>query len=198
MVLETGKYNLEKLKSSLGDLPEPVLKPVFIIISGLPGTGKSYLSKKLAEIIPACIIESDAVRKMLWNKPVYDSMESESLFRVCHKLAENLLKDGISVVFDATNLTEYHRERLYNIGEKTNAKMLIVATTASEEVVRQRLDKRKSGSSLNDKSDADWDIYRKMRSEQQNIRRNFILADTSSGTDKIIDKIARIIKKRSH
>jgi predicted kinase len=192
---KSDAYSLEHLKASLGSLPGPVLRPSLIIVSGLPGTGKSYLSRKLVERIPACIVETDAIRKLLWEKPVYNIEESAFLFKVCHELIRDLLQQGITVIFDATNITEYHRERLYNIGEKTNAKIVVVATRVPEKVVKQRLDARKPGNDVGNKSDADWSIYRRMAPGLQKIRRNFISADTSGDVTPVINKIIRTIKK---
>ena len=188
-------YTLDNIKPALGILPAPVLKPALIIISGLPGTGKSYLSKKLAEQIPSCIIETDAVRKLLWEKPLYDVEENTFLFRVCHELIYELLTQSVTVIFDATNLIEYHRERLYNIGERTNAKIVIVSTHVPENVIKLRLDTRKYQGNLKDKSDADWTTYKSMKPGTHRIGRNFISADTSGDLTPVINKIIRAVNK---
>jgi predicted kinase len=195
IMLKPSAYNLQDIKASLGNLPDPVLKPALIIISGLPGTGKSYLSRKLAERISACIIETDAIRKLLWEQPAYTAEESASLFKICHELIFDLLKQGITVIFDATNLIEYHRERLYNIGEKTNAKIVVVATCVPEQVVKKRLDARKYQINETEKSDAGWNTYETMKPGVQKISRNFISADTSSNITVVINKIIRAIGK---
>ena len=41
--------DVQRLAESLGELPEPVVQPAFIVVSGLPGTGKSHFCGKLAE-----------------------------------------------------------------------------------------------------------------------------------------------------
>ena len=41
--------DVERLREALAELPEPVARPFLIVISGLPGTGKSYFSRRLAE-----------------------------------------------------------------------------------------------------------------------------------------------------
>ena len=61
---------------SLGEMPEPVVKPAFIVVSGLPGTGKSYFCNKLAERLPLMILESDVLRKVLFSPPSYSLAES--------------------------------------------------------------------------------------------------------------------------
>jgi predicted kinase len=71
---------------------------------------------------------------------------------------------------------------------------VVVATRASEEVIKQRLDSRKRGSDPKDKSDADWTIYKKMIKDQQKVGRNFISADTSGDVAPVINKVIRMIK----
>lgn len=98
------------LLRSLGELPEPVAEPTLIIISGLPGTGKSYLSKGLAERLPFLVLGSDVLRKTLFAMPSYSSRESAQLFRTIHLLLQELLSKRIPLILDATNLSERFRE----------------------------------------------------------------------------------------
>ena len=173
----------------LGQLPEPQVKPVFIVVSGLPGTGKSYFSKKLAERLPVVIIESDALRKTLFGSPSYSREESAYLFRTSHKLIVNLLERGISVVLDATNLLERFRERLYQIADSLESKLILIRTEASPSIVKERLESR-AGNMANN-SDADWAIYQKMKSSTEKMTRNHYVIDTSKDIKSAIDKIVR-------
>jgi predicted kinase len=184
----------QQLKQSLGKLPEPVVHPVLIIVSGLPGTGKSYFSRKLGEQLSSVIVESDALRKKLFPLPVYSAEESQRLFSASYRLIEELLSSSISVILDATNLVEYHREFLYRIAERLKVKLIIVWVQAPKELVRQRLQGRSQGSDPLDKSDADWGIYQKMRMSVQRIRRNYFSVDTSRDISPFINKIVREAK----
>ena len=174
------------LREGFPELPEPVVKPVLTVVSGLPGSGKSYFSQKLVERFPCVIVESDALRKMLFPIPSYTPQESERLFKTCHSLIEKLLKKGICVLLDATNLIEHHRERLYNIAERLGAKLILVRVEAPAEVIRQRLQGR-----TEDKSNADWAVYQRMKPKMQKIRRNHFAVDTSRDIAPVIDKIIR-------
>ena len=48
--------DVEQLSEGLGQLPEPLVEPTFTVVSGLPGTGKSYFSSKLAERLQFLIL----------------------------------------------------------------------------------------------------------------------------------------------
>jgi predicted kinase len=101
---------------------------------------------------------------------------------------EELLLKGISVILDATNLTESNRKPLYRIAERTNAKIILVRVEAPAAVVKKRLQSRSAlpGSS---KSDADWAIYRKMMASDEIIKRPHYTVNTSRNMTPVIEKI---------
>jgi len=187
--------DVQRLAESLGQLPEPMAEPAFIVVSGLPGTGKSYFCSKLAERLPFVILESDALRKILFPSPSYSLQESSHLFQVCHLLIEKLLKKGISLILDATNLSERHRERLYSIADHLDVKLILVRVEAPAEVVRDRLNTRQEGINPRDKSDADWKVYQKMKPAVQKISRNHYAVDTSRDITPVLDKIVREVRR---
>jgi predicted kinase len=184
-----------RLVESLGRLPTPEAQPVFIVVSGLPGTGKSYLSRRLAERLSYPILESDALRKQLFPAPTYSAIESGILFRAIHRLIEGRLDKGISLILDATNLTERYRERLYNIAERHHARLIIAHTKAPPEVVRERLKNRTEKIHNGDSSDADWDVYLKLSATAEKIRRKHFAIDTSKDITQSVEKIVREAKR---
>jgi len=186
--------DVRKLRNNLGVLPEAVVCPAFVVVSGLPGTGKSVFCRRLAEKMPSCILESDALRKVLFPSPDYNAAENTCLFSACHSLIEQLLGENVPVIFDATNLLEYHREYLYRISDKTGAKLILVRVEAPADVVYLRLQARGQSMEKEDKSDADWDVYKKMKSAVDRIERNHFVVDTSCDIGPVIDKIIKAAK----
>ncbi|MFH1640098.1 MAG: AAA family ATPase, partial [Chloroflexota bacterium] len=117
--------------------------------------------------------------------------ESSRLFRAIHQLIEGLLKKGVPVILDATNLSEPYRERLYNIADQLNARLILVSVEAPPDVVHKRLKSRIRGNS----SDADWSVYQMMKPMAQGIRRKHYTVDTSGDITPVLDKIVREVKK---
>ena len=187
--------DVRKLKESLPDLPEPVANPVFVLVCGLPGAGKSYFSRQLADQLPGLIIESDAMRKKLWQSPTHSAQESHRLFSALYLLIEDLLRGGITVVYDATNLLEQHRERLYRICGRIGVKIIIVWVEAPKEVILKRLRGRAMGVDPMDSSEADWSVYERMKTRVERIRRNYFAVDTSRDIRPVILKIVRESKR---
>ena len=187
--------DVERLRQGLEDLPLPQVEPPFVVVSGLPGTGKSFFCRKLAERLSFVILASDALRKLLFPSPAYDESENRRFFPACHALIEELLKRGIPIIFDATNLLEGHREHLYHIADKMGAKLILVGVEAPPEVARQRLLAREKGMDPQDDSQAGWGVYQKMKPRKEKISRNYFVVDTSRDVTPAIDKIVRVIKR---
>ena len=184
-----------KLRAYLPELPEPVIKPVLIIISGLPGTGKSHFSRQLANKLPSLILESDYLRKKLFTSPTYTSSENQRLFSACHFLIEEFLKSGITVIFDATNLIEHNREVLYRIADRAQVKPIVVQVDAPRHIVQKRLSARTETPNPKENSDANWQTYEVMKQQAQKIRRNFFIVDTSKDISPVIAKIIKESKR---
>ena len=207
------RRDVERLRESLDELPEPTINPAFIVVSGLPGSGKSYFCRRLAKRLfslsppslasPSAnpsspsfpILESDAMRRSLFSTPDYSRGESDRLFQACYTLIEELLGKGIPLILDSTNLIERHRERLYHIADRAGARLILVRVEAPAGLVRERLKNRLSSLDPNDKSEADWSVYQRMSTASERIRRNHFAVDTSRDITPVIDKIVREVNR---
>ena len=176
--------------------PKPSIKPIVIMMSGLPGTGKTFFSRRLAEKLPLIIIESDRIRKTLFPKPAYTPAENTKVFQFVNQRIEELLKDGVSVIFDATNLEERHRRSVYRIAEKWGVRLLIIKAEAPVGLVRKRLNKRISKPDTMNLSDADWYVYRRMKSSAEKITLPHFTINTAGDITPAIEKIIQEINRR--
>lgn len=183
------------LREHIPSLPEPRAHGVLVVVSGLPGTGKSHFSATLAERTPMAIVETDVMRRVLSPTPKYTAAESARLFKACHLLMEDLLLQGITVLFDATNLVEAHRERLYNVAHKTDARLIVVRVEAPVEVISRRLEDRETGVATGGNSTADRSVYRRMVATVEPIRRNHYVVDTSRDITPVVEKVSREIDR---
>ncbi|MFA5309256.1 MAG: AAA family ATPase [Dehalococcoidales bacterium] len=178
---------------SLEPLPTPQSRPAIVVVSGLPGTGKSYFCRRLAERLPLVILESDALRKQLYPRPDYSAEESARVFRTIFRRMAELVKKGRPVILDATNLTEKHRQPIYRIAERENARLVLVRVTAPPELVRQRL--RRRAGDANNNSDADWAVYREMKPTEEKIQRRHFTVDTARDITPALDRVVKEISR---
>ncbi len=183
--------DVARLRDALAPLPEAQARVAFVVVSGLPGSGKSYFSRRLARRAPLAVVESDAMRCALFGSPTHSGAESARLFRACHALIEDLLRHGVSVLFDATNLIKRNRRRLYDIADRTGAMLVLVRVDAPEDVIEHRLAQREAGNAdPEDVSTAGLDVYRRMARRDQPIRREHYAVDTSADITPTIEAIA--------
>jgi predicted kinase len=178
------------LQEALGEIPgggeQP---PVAVVLSGLPGAGKSHLARALAGRHPFVQLDSDRLRRALFKSPKYSQGENFRLFSAYHELMGRLLGRGVPVICDATNLKEAHRRQLYEIAAKHGARLVIVKVQAPRRVVERRLDRRLREPGPWDESEAGHDVYQRMHEEEEPIQRPHIVADTSGDIGAEVQRI---------
>jgi predicted kinase len=192
MLPEDFAASVEKIYRALPGKEQTTATPVLFVISGLPGTGKSFLARKVAERLPCVIVESDFVRKTLVvGKPTYSGAESAFVHRVAHAVIERLLLAGCRVIYDATNLIQRHREKVFYLADKSRASIVAIHVIAPESVIRERLTRRFESRDPHDISDANWDVYQKLMPELEPMRHQHVVVDTSGDMDAAVTKIIR-------
>lgn len=172
-------------------LPEKSDNPLFVILVGLPGSGKSYFAEELASRIPLIVLSSDFTRKLLIKKPVYTQREHDRVFSVLYYLAREYLSQGYSVVFDATNLNKKYRRPLGAIAQETGAVAVNVFLNTPRNTARKRLKNRLSGY-----SDADWEVYQMLESEFEPLSGHYYDIKPDMDIGPIIDRIIGDIKAK--
>lgn len=106
-------------------------KPELIVLVGLQGSGKSTLAKQITENNQnVVLLSSDALRKV---NPEWDN---EKVFKQLYDDMNNLLREGKSVIMDATNTSsKMRRTLLKNVRverDKYKLKAIVVATPYHE------------------------------------------------------------------
>lgn len=86
--------------------------PCVFWMIGLSGSGKSTIAKEYAKQYNATILSSDKIREELYGDENIQGDNNE-VFSLLHTRAYNYLRNGISVVYDATNLTRKNRAHFF-------------------------------------------------------------------------------------
>lgn len=147
---------------------------MLVIVCGLPGVGKTTLSKKLAPLINAIVLSTDKIRKDLIVSPTYEKEERKLIYDVMILLAKYLHSSGTNCILDATFNREESRvdvKKKLGIHDKD---FFVIECTCPEEVIIPRLRERKD-----DYSDAGVDVYQKMKKIYESVKGEHITVDTT-------------------
>ncbi len=183
-----------RIEERLQPLPPPGT-PALVVVSGLPASGKSYFCRRLASRYPIARLESDALRKVLFGQPTHSPEESRRLFAASHHVLDRLLAAGIPALLDATNLREEHRCQLYAIADRHRAKLVLVQVRAPAAVVEERLAARTRPPDAEDDSEAGPEVYERLRTSAQPIRRPHIVVDTSADIEPAVAAVLRHLQE---
>jgi predicted kinase len=154
-----------------------------ILVCGLPGTGKSTVSKAIAERTKALLFNTDVVRKELFSRPAYTQEEKDLVYKMLFEMAEKFLKQSKNIVLDGTFYKEELRSRVKEIAQRNRSAFAIVEVVCSEKTAKRRLDERAKSESL---SDADFCVYRKIREQFEPIREKHFVVDTGKNVGRQI------------
>lgn len=120
------------------------MKKTWLIATlGVPGSGKTFFSERLAKKLGFFHLNADRLRLELYGKPKYTEAENRSFFRVMDFLAEELLQRNVSVIYDANSTMLQYRRRLEFIAKQRRAKYLLLFIETPVAVALQRLSYRR-------------------------------------------------------
>jgi predicted kinase len=117
-------------------------KPTLLVTLGFPGSGKSYFSEKISKEKGFFHINSDIIRFTLFKNPSFTKEEHEGVFALMDLITENLLKSGISVIYDCNTNFRSDRKRLEKIAKKSQANHFLVWIKTDVKLAEKRLAKR--------------------------------------------------------
>jgi predicted kinase len=105
---------------------------------GYPGSGKTIASKIIAKNTNAVHLWADHIRREKIGEPTYSISENRSLYSELNEKTAELLKQGISVVFD-TNFNFYKdRQRLRKIAAQYSATCQLIWVQTPKKLAKTR------------------------------------------------------------
>ena len=172
----------------MGDGNSVGTRVALILLSGLPGAGKTTFARAIGERLERVHIESDAIRRGLAAEPTYSPRESGQVFARVEAEARKALGRGRHALIDAANLTMRDRRRFVRLASELDARLVAVRLTAPEAVIRERLGRPREGN-----SQADVAIYEQMKRRPQPFAEPVIVVDTRWGPDAAIALAVRLM-----
>lgn len=146
------------------------LRPMMLLVCGLSGSGKSTLASAMAERTGFVHISSDRLRKELaglepgekrpepFGEGLYSEEQTERTYEALLDRGAACLRQGRSVVLDATFGRRRHLQEAAKTASCLGARLRVIECSARNDTVRSRLARRANGPE-GGTSDADWEIY---------------------------------------
>jgi predicted kinase len=113
---------------------------MLIVLSGLPGVGKTTIARMLARSLPAVHVRVDSIEQALRRAGL--AVEGEG-YAVAHAVAADNLRVGRTVVADCVNPWPLTRDEWRGVAEQAGVRVLEVEVICSDtEEHRRRVESR--------------------------------------------------------
>jgi predicted kinase len=111
--------------------------PLLVVFSGLPGTGKTTVSRAVATQLNATLLRIDTVEQAM-RGTITDQNIGAAGYAVANAIAEANLALGMSVVADCVNPVEESRSAWRSIAQRTSARLLDVEVVCTDRLEHRR------------------------------------------------------------
>jgi aminoglycoside phosphotransferase family enzyme/adenylate kinase family enzyme len=181
--------------------------PILIVVSGLSGSGKTWVSGQLISAMPVIRIRSDLERKRIFGlgesessasdiaAGIYTDEASQLVYRRLFDTAQLILEAGHNVMVDAAFLKEADRAAAISLARDAGLPRVLLQVNAETDVMRDRIRQRLMRKT--DASEAGLDVLEHQLATAEPLtdaeQEIAITCDNSGEID--IDEIAKKIKR---
>ncbi len=172
------------------------MTPLLIAMAGLPGTGKSTLAARLAEALPAVVLDKDKLRAGLLppERIEYTRAQDDYIFELLLKAAEYNLNRGRHVILDGRTFTRgYQVDRMELFAKEHKADFRILECICPEELALTRLqgDLQTGEHPAGNRTP---ELYKTLKAEIEQIVPDHIVVDTSCDLNTCLRKCVEYLE----
>jgi predicted kinase len=173
-------------------------KPVLIVMSGLPGSGKSTIAERIAAQLQIPIFSVDPIEAAMLEAGMQQGFETGlAAYLVAATLASEHLKLGISVVIDAVNAEEEGKNTWRELGRTYGLDLIVLEVVVSDQALhRRRIQARVRG--LHGFSEITWEQVEARRKKLTPWKEPTLLLDSATDLDANVALAVRYILANAH
>ena len=144
------------------------IKPFIIMMYGFPGSGKTSFARQMSEVLGVVHLQEDKIRHDLFGDNISPGAFKGSR-KVMNYMAEDYLRSGISIIYDAGVVRDSERRKVREIAHNTKATSLLIWLQADPETTFERTQKRDKRKA-DDRYSLEYDeqTYRNILTHMQN------------------------------
>jgi predicted kinase len=111
---------------------------VLIVLSGLPGTGKSAIADAVARARGLPVLSVDPIESAIMRAGIEQGFQTGlAAYLVAEALADGFMATGLDVVIDAVNSTEYARDLWRALASKHDTQLRIIVCSLSDPAIHE-------------------------------------------------------------
>ena len=162
---------------------------MLILMAGLPGSGKSTLSRALAAKLDGTVLDKDEVRAALFPPAdiEYSTEQDDFCMGIMLKVAGYIFRKEPSrrIFLDGRTFSRrYQLDRAAGFAEAISQPWRILECVCSEETARQRL----AGDSVHPAANRDFDLYLRVKAQFEEIALPKTVVDTDQPIEACIQQ----------
>lgn len=163
---------------------------MLILIAGVPGSGKTYFARHLAETIGATHLNTDGLRKDLGLQGEYSPEDKQRVYDELKNRTRTHLEADETVIVEATFHRADRRRAFYELAETLDVPLLLFEIRVEKAIALGRVSRSRSD------SEAGPAVYRKVKAAFEPIQRpHRTLWSTNSNIDTLIAIAVRIAEE---
>jgi len=144
-------------------------RQILILITGLPGTGKTTFALALAKQLQFAHFNSDMLREALGMKGRYDEATKQLIYSTLLKRVEEALRQGKSVIVDATFYKEHLRTPFQQTAAQSEVPVMWIELRAAAPTIKERVGQERPY------SEADYEVYLRIEKEYEPLDKRDLL-----------------------
>jgi predicted kinase len=117
-------------------------KPLFIMLYGLPGSGKTFFARQLCDTLAAVHVHDDRIRAELFETPTHNKQENHVVTSLMNYMSGEFLSAGVSVIYDTHVMRTSQRRALRNMAARAGAETILVWLQIDSESAFSRVARR--------------------------------------------------------
>ena len=111
---------------------------MLIILSGLPGVGKTTIARQLARDLPAVLVRIDSIEQGIRSSGLLTGSLDDAGYRAGYGVAADNLRLGLTVVADSVNPLRVTRAAWRNVARHAGTRSLDVEIVCTDGVEHRR------------------------------------------------------------
>jgi predicted kinase len=166
---------------------------MLLLLTGLPGSGKTTLARAYAQQFGALHLNSDIIRGQLDLRGHYSTEDKQKVYDSLLEQTRIALGANKDVVIDSTFYQNAIREPFIQLAKSIQTPIHWVETQASEQTIRQRTSQPRPD------SEADFSVYQQIRDQYEPLTEPHLTLQTDTDSpERLAERIHQYLTRHDH